>query len=211
MSTIVKNRLASPPYPHFAPQVSLTKSRKNSQAKPIFRRNYNKIKILTKTPLGSLLAFPQRRTLPRPSHRVMFQRPMSECSLKTEYRKSRPSVSAGRALRQGDCLHRDPTLPNECPVSSGSGTRPTWRAAGAARVILFGIRGTMRMRFANSAVLFSFGFSALTADPAQFGQDSGDENYPAPAANTGARHAGGPSCANLYKPTACVTSIKVSK
>ena len=83
------------------------------------------------------------------------------------------------------------------------------------------------MRFANSAVLFSFGFSALTANPAQFGLDSGDENYPAPAANTGVRHAGEPICAfpalckslqgNRLR-NACVmtdhshgTSIKVSK
>jgi hypothetical protein len=84
--------------------VSLTKSRKNSQAKPIFLRNYNKTKHLQKTRLGSLLAFPQKRTLPQPSHRVMFQRPVSKCSLTTEYRISRLAVSAGRALRQGVCL-----------------------------------------------------------------------------------------------------------
>jgi hypothetical protein len=65
--------------------------------------------------------------------------------------------------------------------------------------MLFGIRGTMRMRFANSAVLFSFGFSALTANPAQFGQYSGDENYPAPAANTDARHAGEYRCASAER------------
>jgi len=81
--------------------------------------------------------------------------------------------------------------------------------------MLFGIRGTMRMRFANSAVHFSFGFSALTANPAQFGQDSGDENYPAPAANTGVRHAGEPSC-GVRRACAMTdhshgTSIKVSK
>jgi len=47
--------------------------------------------------------------------------------------------------------------------------------------MLIGIRGTMRMRFANSAVLFSFGFSPLTDIPAQFRRYSGDENHPVPA------------------------------
>jgi hypothetical protein len=62
--------------------------------------------------------------------------------------------------------------------------------------MLFGIRGTMRMRFAKSAVLFSFGFSALTANQAQFEHHSGDENHPAPAASPGASRADAPFCAS---------------
>jgi hypothetical protein len=47
--------------------------------------------------------------------------------------------------------------------------------------MLIGIRGTMRLRFlANLAVLFSFGFSALLASPAQFRQYSGEEDKSTP-------------------------------
>jgi hypothetical protein len=69
----------------------------------------------------------KNETLPQPSsHRVMVQRPMSECSFTTGYRISRQSGSAVRALRQGGCLHADPTLPilpNKRPISSG-GRKP---------------------------------------------------------------------------------------
>jgi len=196
MNTFVKNRLANPALPALRGTCAAGEIAENFHKQSQFYSvTPTKQTISKKRNWVRFWLSPNNGTLPQPSHRVIFQRPMSECSLTTEYRISRPSVSAGRALWQGGCLHADPSLPNKGPISSGSGTRPTWRAASAARVMLFGIRGTMRMRFANSAVLFSFGFSALTANPAQFGQDSGDENYPAPAANTGARHAGEPSCA----------------